>query len=111
MALPEPPDYVQISPKREQSGDRDTLRAFTGTIPDYASEVEGLRLSGVIAGGPADRAGMREGDVIVEFNGQTIANIYDYTYALDTVKIGIETKVVVVRGAERVELTLTPTTR
>ena len=111
LALPEAPDYVKITPKREQSGDRDTLRAFTGTIPDYTTEVEGLRLSGVIAGGPADLAGLREGDVIVEFNGQTIANIYDYTYALDSVKIGVETKVIVQRGEERVELALTPTTR
>ena len=34
------------------------------------------------------RAGLKGGDVIVEFGGTRIANIYDYTYALDAVKIG-----------------------
>ena len=34
------------------------------------------------------KGGMKGGDVIVEFGAQKIANIYDYTYALDAVKIG-----------------------
>ena len=46
-----------------------SVRAFTGTIPDYTAEVEGLKLAGVIAGGPAEQAGLAEGDVLVEFGG------------------------------------------
>jgi hypothetical protein len=112
LALEDRPEYRKISPrKKEGSGDRDTLRAYTGTIPDYTTEVEGLRLSGVIEGGPADTAGLQEGDVIVEFNGQHITNIYDYTYALETVKIGVETPVTVMRDGERIALTITPGTR
>ena len=49
-------------------------------------EVKGLLLSGVIEGGPAEEAGLRGGDVIVELAGQTITNIYDYTFALDVVE-------------------------
>ena len=64
------------------------MRVFTGTIPDYATEVKGLLLGGVIGGGPAEQAGLQKGDVIVEIAGQTIANIYDYTYALELLKIG-----------------------
>ena len=60
----------------------------TGTIPDYATEAKGLLLGGVSAGGPAEQAGLRKGDVIVEIGGQSIANIYDYTYALDVLKAG-----------------------
>lgn len=105
------PDYQEIAPTRESSGDRDTARAYTGTIPDYTAEAEGLRLSGVVNGGPADNAGLQEGDVIVEFNGKAITNVYDYTYALDTVKVGVEVKVIVMRGEERVELTLVPEAR
>ncbi len=105
------PDFVKVEPKTEQGGGRDTVRAFTGTIPDYTTEVEGLRLSGVIGGGPADEAGLQEGDVIVEFGGQTITNIYDYTYALDAVKIGEPTKVVFLRDGERMEVTITPRAR
>ena len=110
-AEPEPPVFAVVERKRSAGGDRDTLRAYTGTIPDYTTEVEGLRLSGVIAGGPADQAGLTAGDVIVGFGGQTIANIYDYTYALDAVKIGVPVEVVVLRGGERVELEMTPRAR
>jgi S1-C subfamily serine protease len=42
----------------------------------------------VRGGSPAEKGGLLGGDVIVEFAGQKIANIYDYTYALDAVKIG-----------------------
>ena len=111
VALDEAPQFVQVERKREEQGDRDTVRAFTGTIPDYATEVEGLLLSGVIEGGPADEAGLRKGDVIVEFGGQSIANIYDYTYALDAVKIDVPLTVVFMRDGERMETTMTPRAR
>jgi S1-C subfamily serine protease len=109
--LDEPPDYVKVEQTQEPTGDRAGVRGYTGTIPDYATEVEGLRLSGVVAGGPAERAGLREGDVIVEFAGRKIANIYDYTYALDAIKVGEPVPVVCLREGERVELTITPTAR
>ena len=48
---------------------------------------------------------------IVEFGGQKIANIYDYTYALDAVKIGVPVEVVVIRDGEQVTLTVTPEAR
>ena len=87
------------------------VRVFTGTVPDYSSEAKGLLLSGVIGGGPAEQAGLQKGDVIVEIAGQTIANIYDYTYALDVLKIGVAAKVVYTRAGERRETTLTPAAR
>jgi S1-C subfamily serine protease len=49
--------------------------------------------------------------VIVEFAGQKIANIYDYTYALDAVKIGAPVKIIVERDGQRVELDVTPGVR
>jgi hypothetical protein len=105
------PEYAKVERKSEGGGGRDTLRAFTGTIPDYTTEVDGLLLSGVIEGGPADQGGLREGDVIVEFAGQKIANIYDYTYALDAVKIDQPVKVVFMRDGERQETEIKPTSR
>ena len=87
------------------------MRAYLGTIPDYTTEVKGVKLSGVRGGSPAEKGGLAGGDVIVEFGGQKIANIYDYTYALDAVKIGVAVKVVVEREGKRVELTATPEAR
>jgi S1-C subfamily serine protease len=84
---------------------------FTGTVPDYTGEVKGLLLGGVTGGGPAERAGLQKGDVIVEIAGQTITNIYDYTYALEVLKIGEPTKVIYLRAGQRRETTLTPAAR
>jgi hypothetical protein len=110
--LPQPPDFIKVQRTTDEGGgDRAALRVFTGTIPDYTSEVQGLKLSGVIDGGPAAKAGLQEGDVIVEFAGRTVANIYDYMYALEGVKIGVPVKVVYLRGGKTVEVTLTPEAR
>lgn len=109
--LDERPDYATVARKTESGGSRDTVRAFTGTLPDYTAEVEGLMLGGVIEGGPAEEAGLRGGDVIVEFAGLTIANIYDYTYALDAVKIDVPVKVVYLRDGKRRETEMVPRTR
>ena len=87
------------------------MRVYLGTIPDYGTEVKGVKLSGVRAGGPADKAGLRGGDVIVEFGGTKIENIYDYTYAMDAVKIGQQVKVIVIRSGERMTMSVTPEAR
>ena len=106
----DPPDFIKAEPAVQGSG-RGPIRIFTGTIPDYSDEAEGLLLSGVISGGPAQAAGLEGGDVIVELAGRTIANIYDYTYALDLLKVGEPAAVVFIRNGERLESTLTPEAR
>jgi Zn-dependent M28 family amino/carboxypeptidase len=110
-AEPGAPVYAKVERQTQQGGDRDTVRAFTGTIPDYTTEVDGLLLSGVIGGGPAEAAGLREGDVIVRFGKHEIKNIYDYTYALDAVKVGEPLEVELMRAGERVKTTIVPTAR
>lgn len=106
----ERPDYVRVERAAGQ-GSRDSMRAYLGTVPDYATEAAGVKLSGVRGGGPADKAGLRGGDVIVEFDGQAIANIYDYTYALDAVRIGKPVRVVVMRDGERLAVSVVPEAR
>jgi C-terminal processing protease CtpA/Prc len=108
---PEAPVFAKVEPQTQGGASRAGVRVFTGTVPDYATEAKGLLLGGVVAGGPAEAAGLQKGDVIVEIAGQTIANIYDYTYALDVLKIGQPAKVVYMRGGERKETTLTPAAR
>ena len=108
--LDQTPVFTKVEQKAPGGGRAD-VRVYTGTIPDYSTEVKGLLLSGVVGGGPAEHAGLQKGDVIVEIGGQTISNIYDYTYALDVLKIGEPTHLVYVRSGQRRETTLTPTAR
>ena len=44
--------------------------SITGTIPDYASTAKGLLLSGVVGGGPAEKAGLAKGDVLIDCLGR-----------------------------------------
>lgn len=108
----ERPAYAEVERPKSQSAGRSGLRAYTGTIPDYAADdVQGVKLSGVRADGPADKAGLRGGDVIVELAGLEITNIYDYTFALNAVKIGEPVDVIVLRDGERLTLTIIPEAR
>ena len=105
------PDYIQMKRPAGSVGRR-RLRVYLGTIPDYAhGEVLGVKLSGVAKGGPADLAGVKGGDIIVELAGKKIENIYDYTYTADALKVGVPVKTVVLREDQRVELTITPESR
>ena len=104
----ERPDYVKVE-KSTKGGNRDAIRVYLGTIPNYASEdVKGVLLSGVRGGAPADKAGMKAGDIIVRFAGKDIANIYDYTYALNAVKVGKPVEIEVMRKGKRIKFTVTP---
>ena len=107
----EAPQFTKVEQQQQSGGGRAGVRIFTGTIPDYATDAKGLLLGGVIGGGPAEQAGLKKGDVIVEIAGQTITNIYDYTYALELLKIGQPAKVIYVREGKRIETTLTPAAR
>lgn len=105
------PDYQRME-KPTMAVRRAGIRAYLGTIPDYAqTDVVGVKLSGVAKGGPAEKAGVQGGDVVVELAGKKIENIYDYTYALDGLKIGSPVELVVLRGEQRVTMAITPTPR
>jgi Tol biopolymer transport system component len=104
-----PPEFVQQPVKQTTTGGR--LRAYLGTIPDYAEEVKGVMLSGASKGGPADKAGVKSRDIIVELAGRKIENIYDYTNAIEALKIGEPVKMAVLRNGERIELEVTPQSR
>ena len=107
---PEAPDFIRVE-RVQQRGGGATMRIFTGTIPDYTQEVEGLSISGVIGGGPAEAAGLQGGDVIVGLAGQSVTNIYDYMYALDLLKVGEPAEVVFLRDGERRNTELIPRVR
>jgi hypothetical protein len=81
--------------------------AYLGSIPDMTPGDGGLRLTGVREGSPADEGGLQGGDVVVEFDGKAITDIYSYTYALQDKRPGDEVVVIVMRDGERVTLNIT----
>ncbi|MCP4042263.1 MAG: M28 family peptidase, partial [Gammaproteobacteria bacterium] len=105
------PDYISME-KPGATASRRNLRAYLGTIPEYGdSDTLGVRLNGVAKSGPADRAGLRRGDLIVEMAGRKIENVHDYTHALNGAKVGQPVPLVVQREGQRVQLTVVPGSR
>lgn len=99
--------YVRIVTASRSGGSPTTGAAYFGSIPDMANADEtGMKLSGVSAGGPAEKAGFRAGDLIIEFGGRPVKNIYDYTNAIGAFKPGDEVTVIVLRGAAKERLSI-----
>lgn len=78
---------------------------YLGTIPDMVPVDSGLRLTGVREGSPAAEAGIRGGDIVVEFGGAEVGDIYSYTYALQDHEPGESVAIVVLRDGERLTFT------
>ncbi|MCX6854411.1 MAG: M28 family peptidase [Verrucomicrobia bacterium] len=105
------PEYVAMEAPKNQNT-RGGMRAYLGTIPDYAQgDIKGVKLSGVSAIGPAGKAGLKGGDVIIKLAGKDVLNIYDYTSFMGELKIGKETTITVLREGKSVELKITPGSR
>ncbi|MCS6885894.1 MAG: M20/M25/M40 family metallo-hydrolase [Acidobacteriota bacterium] len=108
---------AELRPTFTKAGEADTRRATNtfrvvlGTVPDYSSQVEGMRLSGVRPGSPAEQAGLRSGDVIVELAGRRITSIHDYTYVLQDLRPGQTVSAIVLRDGKRLEFKVTPAAR
>ena len=79
--------------------------AYLGTIPDMSESPGGVRITGVRAASPAERAGLQAGDVITAIGDKTVANLYDMTDALRSHQPGDTVVVVASRGTTVVRLT------
>ncbi|MBI3404614.1 MAG: M20/M25/M40 family metallo-hydrolase [Acidobacteria bacterium] len=98
------PQYVRVvEPARPVSGSGGSgYGPYFGSIPDMGEEVEGVKFGDVREGSPAALAGFKAGDILVEFGGKPIKNLYDFTFALREHKPGDEVSVTVLRGKERI---------
>ncbi len=78
-----------------------------GSVPDFGETPQGVRFADVTPGSPAAQAGLRGGDILVEFDGAPVQNLHDFTYALRAKKPGDEVTVKVLRGTETVTAKVT----
>ncbi len=74
---------------------------WLGIVPGYGSDSGGVAVTGVRRNGPAWKAGLAAGDVIVGFAGKDVAGIHDLQDGLDRTRPGDEVRVDVLRGKDR----------
>jgi len=108
--LSEEAPLYQPSTAPPVAGDSRGYGSYLGTIPDYSTmmaETGGVLLGGVRPDGPADRAGLREGDRIIAMADIEIQNLYDMTFVLRDHRPGETIEIVVDRNGERISLRAT----
>ena len=93
---------VRVAAPAPMAGGRTGSNVYLGSIPDMsAGDADGLRLSGVRAGSPADSAGLRAGDVIVQLGGRAVKDLYGYSDALYARTPGERVVIVYLRNGAR----------
>lgn len=114
----ERPLYVRVMPPpgsqgsaSGSSGGSSGYGPYFGSIPDFAEPPKGVRFADVRDGSPAAKAGLKAGDIMISFDGKDIQNLYDFTYALKSKKVGDEVAVRVLRGAETLDVKVLLTAR
>ncbi len=75
-----------------------------GVMPDYSFDGSGLKIENVRSGDPGDEAGMADGDIIVEMNGESVTDIYGYMELIGKYNYGDRVEFLIVRNGEELLL-------
>jgi hypothetical protein len=99
------PQFVRVAPSHQpgvagSSGGGGGYGPYFGSIPDFAEPPTGVRFSDVRDGSPAAKAGLKGGDILVEFDGKKVQNLQDFTYLLRSKKPGDTVRVRVLRDGK-----------
>ena len=105
--LPERPVYTPVEEARPITGSGGGYGPYFGSVPDFRDDLGGVLFADVRPGSPAAQAGFVAGDLLVEFAGKPVENLYDFTYALGAQAAGDVIAVVVVRDGERISAEVT----
>jgi hypothetical protein len=104
---PDRPQFIRTAEPKEPAagaaGGGSGYGPNFGSVPDFDEPPKGVRFADVRDGTPAAKAGLKAGDILIEFDGKEIGNLYDFTYALRAKKPGDEVLVKVLRGSQTIE--------
>ena len=103
----EKPSFVVVAESNPHSGSVSGgggYGPYFGSIPDFGQTENGVKFSDVKPGSPAAKAGLKAGDVLVQFGGKPIKNLYDFTDALRRSKVGDVVPVTVLRDGKELKV-------
>ena len=97
---PSRPTFVTVVEDKPAGGGGGGYGPYFGSIPDFGEVKDGVRFSDVRPGSPAAKAGLKAGDILVQFGDKPIHNLYDFTDALRRSKVGEVVEVKVLRDGQ-----------
>jgi len=102
-SAPQPPAFqTVVEDKPPGGGSGGGYGPYFGSIPDFGEVPVGVKFADVKPGSPAAKAGLKAGDVLIQFGDRPIKNLYDFTDALRRSKIGDVVEVKVLREGQPV---------
>jgi hypothetical protein len=99
----ERPAFVAVVEDKPLAGAGGGYGPYFGSIPDFGQVENGVKFSDVKPASPAEKAGLKAGDILVQFGDKPIKNLYDFTDALRRSKVGDVVDVTVLRDGKPVK--------
>ncbi len=101
------PEFTESAITEKEPSRNESFSSYVGTMPDFSSSENGFKIAGVKKGSPGDKAGLKEGDLMIKFGEIVVKNIYDYTDALKKYKPGDTVDIVVLRDGKEMTFSCT----
>ncbi len=105
---PKRPEYIQVAGGSKTIIPPGRPVARLGFMPSYDEEKKGVRVDGLSEGGAAGKAGIKEGDLIVEIAGKSVSSVQTYMAIMAQQKVGQAIDVVILRGEKKMTVKVTP---
>lgn len=92
-----------IKTKDDTNEESPRFKVTLGVVPDYGFEGQGMRIDGVSDGKPAQKAGLKQGDIVIRIGEIPVTDMMSYMKALGKFNKGEKATVVVIRNKEEVK--------
>jgi hypothetical protein len=99
-SAPERPTFIAVVEDKPLASSGGGYGPYFGSIPDFGQTENGVKFSDVKPASPAAKAGLKAGDILIQFGDKPIGNLYDFTDALRRSKVGDVVEVTVMRDGK-----------
>jgi aminopeptidase YwaD len=108
QAQPDRPAFTKAQSSAPMGGGESRgYRVSLWIVPDFGETKDGMKIGGIRPDGPAEKAGLKAGDIIVKMAGKKVTNIYDYMGVLSELKVGDVVEVMVLREGKSLTVSAT----
>ena len=107
LAAEQRPEFKEVETARSSGGGGGGYGPYFGSVPDFGQAEGGVKFADVTPNSPAAKAGLKAGDVLVQFNDKPISNLYDFTDALRRSKVGDVVEVKCLRAGKTISARVT----